>query len=95
LNAYETSIIQEEAPIFRIYPNPATHHLWIDADHLPPGQLEVSIHSLEGRELYRNSHPWSGSGIQLSLDLLKPGIYLLRCTNGPVSEIHRLMVINP
>jgi len=95
LSPYETSMPTEKAPSFRIYPNPATRQIQIEADHIAPGQLDLSIHTLDGRLVYHDTHPWYGSAVQLSLEALKPGIYLLRCTSGSASEVHRLMVIHP
>jgi len=92
---YEMSVPAPEAPAFRIYPNPAIHTFMVEPVNIPYGELELSVHSIDGRMVYHNTLTYHGSRIELSTALMEPGIYLVRCTIGGLSEVQRLMVIKP
>lgn len=94
LESYGVSIPLRETPGFRIYPNPAIHTFIVEPENIPHGELELSVHTIDGRMVYHNTLPFYGSGIEFSTALMEPGIYLVRCTSGTLSEVHRLMVIN-
>ena len=95
LELYGLSVPAPEAPVFRIYPNPAVHTFVVEPENVPYGELELSLHALDGRMIYHKFHSYHGSGIELSTKQMEPGIYLLRCTIGSLSEVQRLMVIKP
>ena len=82
-----------EAPAFRIYPNPAVNSFVVEPARLPYGQLELSVHSLDGRMIFQNTVSYHGSGMEFSTQQMESGIYLLRCSSGKHTEVHRLMVI--
>jgi hypothetical protein len=93
LEPYATSIPDPEAPAFRIYPNPAVNSFVVEPASLPHGQLELSVHSLDGRMIFQNTVSYHGSGMEFSTQQMESGIYLLRCSSGKHTEVHRLMVI--
>ena len=93
LQPHGVSVPQKEAPAFRVYPNPAVHSFMVQAMDIPHGTLELSLHSLDGRMIYQKTLSYSGSGIELSTQEMESGIYLLRCSSGKHTEVHRLMVI--
>jgi hypothetical protein len=93
LQAYGVSVPQKEAPVFRIYPNPAVHSFMVEPANISHGELELSVHSLDGRMIFQKIQSYQGSGIELSTNQMVPGIYLLRCTIGSLSEVHRLIVV--
>ena len=95
LEPFGLSVPVQEAPVFRIYPNPAVHTFMVEPENVPKGELELSLHTLDGRMIYHKLHSYHGSGIELSTKQMEPGIYLLRCTIGSLSEVQRLMVIKP
>ena len=95
LEPFGLSVPAQEAPLFRIYPNPAVHSFMVEPENVPHGELELSLHALDGRMIYQKIHSYYGSGIELSTRQMEPGIYLLRCTIGSLSEVQRLMVIKP
>ena len=95
LEPFGLSVHATKAPVFRIYPNPAVHTFMVEPENVPHGELELSLHALDGRMIYHKFHSYHGSGIELSTKQMEPGIYLLRCTIGSLSEVQRLMVIKP
>jgi hypothetical protein len=95
LEPHDLSVPAPEAPVFRIYPNPAVHTFMVEPENVPHGELELSLHTLDGRMIYHKIHSYHGSAIELSTKQMEPGIYLLRCTIGSLSEVQRLMVIKP
>ncbi len=95
LEPFGLSVPVQEAPVFRIYPNPAVHTFMVEPENVPHGEMELSLHALDGRMIYHKFHSYHGSGIELSTKQMEPGIYLLRCTIGSLSEVQRLMVIKP
>lgn len=84
-----------EAPTFRIYPNPAVSTFVVEPFNTPTGDLEISVHSIDGRMIIHRIHSYHGSGITFSTKQMEPGIYLVRCSSGSLSMLQRLMVIKP
>ncbi|MEA3461255.1 MAG: M14 family zinc carboxypeptidase [Bacteroidota bacterium] len=95
LEPWGLSVPDQGAPAFRIYPNPAMHSFMVEAENMPHGELELSVHSMDGKMIYHNKLPYHGSGIELSTTGMEPGIYLVHCSSGTLSEVYRLMVIQP
>jgi hypothetical protein len=95
LRSYPVPVVQQEEPSFRIYPNPAVHRFMVDAVHLHHGPLELSIYSMDGRRLIHTVRSYEGSAIELSTSQLRAGTYLIRCTIGRHTEVHRLLVLKP
>jgi len=92
---YGVSVPLLKTPRFRIYPNPAVHSFMVDPENIPYGELDLWVHSIDGRVVYHNTLPYHGSRIELSTAQMEPGIYLVRCTMGSLSEVQRLMVFKP
>jgi len=84
-----------EVPAFRIYPNPAVNSFMVEPVKLPYGELELSVYSMDGRKIFRQTVSYQGGGMEISTQEMEPGIYLLRCSSGKHSEVHRLVVIKP
>jgi len=95
LKAFALEVQLSEAPAFRIYPNPAIHSFMVEPLNMPHGDLELSVHSLDGKMILQEIHSYHGSGIELSTFQMRQGIYLLRCSMGSHLEVHRLIVIKP
>jgi predicted deacylase len=93
LQSYGVSVPQQEAPVFRIYPNPAVNSFVVEPVMLPYGELELLVHSMDGRMIYQNTVSYHGGGIEFSTQEMESGIYLVRCSSGKHTEVHRLMVI--
>ena len=94
LKHYELSVPLPEAPGFRIYPNPAINNFIVEPENIRGGDLEVWILAMDGRMVYHTIARYNGSGIEIPTRQMEPGIYLVRCSCGSVSEVHRVMVIN-
>ena len=84
-----------EVPTFRIYPNPAVNTFVLEPFNTPIGELEISVHSIDGRMIIHKTVSYHGSGISFSTKQMEPGIYLVRCSSGSLSMLQRLMVIKP
>lgn len=67
----------------KVYPNPATESIFVEAQGLNPGAGSISVTDLAGKQLIdRNLQ--SGGNINTSIDIrsLSPGIYLLNIKTG-------------
>lgn len=95
LKAYGLSVEDRKVPGFRIYPNPAVYSFVVEPANLPHGELKLAVYSLDGKLVSLETHPYHGSGIELSASQMEPGIYMLRCTIENYSEVKRLMVFKP
>lgn len=91
---YGMSVPLPEAPGFRIYPNPAVYSFIVEPENIPSGELEVWVHAIDGRMVYHTITRYNGSGIEIPTRQMQPGIYLVRCSCGNVSEVQRVMVIS-
>jgi len=91
---YDMSVPLPEAPGFRIYPNPAVNSFIVEPENIRGGEVEVWVHALDGRMVYYTIEHYYGSGIEIPTRQMEPGIYLVRCSCGNVSEVQRVMVIN-
>ena len=65
----------------------------VEPANIPYGELELSVHSLDGRMIFQTIVPYQGSAIEFSTDQMESGIYVLRCSFGKLSVLQRLMVI--
>ena len=91
---YNMSVPLPKAPGFRIYPNPAVNSFIVEPENIHGEELEVWVHAIDGRMVYHTIARYSGSGIEIPTRQMEPGIYLVRCICGNLSEVHRVMVIN-
>lgn len=85
-------------PRLNTYPNPASHYLRVNLD-LPEqaaqsGAIELVMHDLNGREVYRQNHPEvRNSEITIDVSAIKAGIYMLHCTvNGVWVDAEKVVV---
>jgi hypothetical protein len=84
-----------EIPEFRLYPNPSSGLISIEPVNLPPGQLVVSILSLEGKLLISKQFTWQGEALVMDLGQLENGLYLVQSSMHSYRKLHRLLVIGP
>jgi hypothetical protein len=75
-----------------IYPNPAKEWLTLDFNSNMQKQLNVSLFSIEGKEVKNWSEKYT-SKMYLTLPQLSNGIYFLKIRNG-ASEVVRKLVVN-
>lgn len=73
--------LQEAAPAFRAYPNPAGNTLFFEMEpQRSPSQVEVEAISLTGQWLLHES--FTGNTGQVNLEHLPPGMFILRVRLG-------------
>jgi hypothetical protein len=95
LESWPVSVPENETPDFHLYPNPSSGLLYIEPVHLPPGELILTIHSLEGKALITKKLFWQGEALVLDIGQLENGIYLVRSSMSSHQMVHRLLVIGP
>jgi len=93
LEARPNKVPEQEVFDFRVYPNPALHSFMVEPLNFPHGELEFSVHSMDGRMVFKKTLPYYGSRIEFSTKQMESGIYLLRCSTGNQVMLQRLMVI--
>jgi len=95
LKSQSSIVPRNEAPDFRLYPNPASHILYLEPVNLPPGALSLSIHSLDGRTWIRKELPWHGEALETDISRLENGLYIVRLSAPSQQIVRRLLVIDP
>ncbi|MEM1320548.1 MAG: T9SS type A sorting domain-containing protein, partial [Bacteroidota bacterium] len=83
-------IIKDER--VRVFPNPATNHLWIDAPHLELEQL--SLYDAYGQLVIHNQSLQRGRS-QVLLSTLPSGIYLLKIQSPEGILTRRIVLESP
>jgi ELWxxDGT repeat protein len=79
-----------EAPIWNIFPNPASTTATV---RLPAGYSgNVELYDALGR-LVRQAPAKNAQLVQLDLDGLQPGLFAVRLSNLPAAPAHKLMII--
>ncbi|MBK6767231.1 MAG: T9SS type A sorting domain-containing protein [bacterium] len=77
-----------------IYPNPANGFVTIDVQPLSSSQpVEISIYSVQGREVDRLSLPWTSRSHFYDVSPLATGLYFLHATNGRKYLTPKLVVL--
>lgn len=95
LEAWESSIVEQAAPSLQIYPNPSSGILYVEAANLPPGEMKLSIYSLEGKVLITKILPWNGEALELDISQLAHGLYFVHASMHSKAMVSRLAVIGP
>lgn len=80
-----------EMQALRLYPNPASNVLTVEAGLDPGTDAAVSIIHLTGRSLLEKNIPWEGIA-RIDVSGLPPGIYILRLRQDEKSLTHRFVV---
>lgn len=77
----------------KVYPNPTSGDLNIVISQFIPSEFNISLHDLMGRKLMEQSYGnFGGQQVQLHVDHLSEGIYLLRMQAENSSLIRRIRV---
>ncbi len=87
LEPWPDHVPTHKSPLFRIWPNPATHQLTIEPITIPQDQMEVTIYSLTGRVLFHGNYVNNGNPVHLNIDHLQSGFYLIRINSTTRSFI--------
>lgn len=85
---HEVSIAQAETYQVRLYPNPASDYMRIEADGL--AMQRVELYDMQGRQL-RSFAPASSSQCALELHSLPTGTYIVRITSDN-SIVHKKII---
>lgn len=73
---------ENEANNWDVYPNPASHFLWIDALGNGNSNARIEFTDVLGRKVYTENFDASFGKVQIALDHLKTGIYIYGIYNG-------------
>lgn len=74
----------------RIYPNPVNSSLFIETRNTQ-ANISVNLYNLAGKKLHAIASSQSASRMELNVNKLKPGIYLLEIEDGTTREMHKLI----
>lgn len=86
----------EQSTLFNLYPNPAAN--WINLEYAleKPGNVQIVIYDMSGREATRVDAGYRHAGFishKINLPNLTKGVYLLNLhTNGITSNTHKLII---
>ena len=78
----------------RIYPNPTTGKIWLQAQHLFTEPIQIQIRDLQGKEVFtaEQSNPWNA----LSWDVshLEKGMYFIQISSREQTTWHKIVKID-
>jgi len=94
LESWPTGVPLHEAPELRLYPNPASGTLYLEPMHLPPGELTLDIHSLDGRIWISRRISWQGEALEVDINGLENGLYVVRISTPGFRMVKRMVVID-
>ncbi|MEQ9305901.1 MAG: RICIN domain-containing protein, partial [Marinoscillum sp.] len=88
-----TSILPNDEMNIQVYPNPVSDLLYLTINPADKGEAEVRLISSAGQEVYRaNLTIERGANqIQIKIDDLSPGIYLLELTSDQLNQRERII----
>jgi hypothetical protein len=73
------------APGFRLYPNPAGTSAFLEPSGLEPGELELRVVGMDGKEALHLTLPYTGEPVPLNLEMLPAGFYIVQVTIGDLT----------
>jgi hypothetical protein len=76
-----TGLPVENNTSLRLYPNPVKDHFTVDLDHETIRAL-IELTSLQGNLIFSSEHEIYNGKLEVNVDELPPGMYLLRITAG-------------
>jgi hypothetical protein len=94
LESWPSGVSLHEAPELRLYPNPASGTLYLEPMHLPPGELTLGIHSLDGRTWISRRISWQGEAVEVDISGLENGLYMVGVSTPGFRMVKRLVVID-
>ncbi|PSK89871.1 choice-of-anchor V domain-containing protein [Taibaiella chishuiensis] len=84
--------VQDLAAIsdLRVYPNPATDQLHLGSDQVTPGNYQVTIYDMTGREVLRQAQQAGAGKLQVNLAIghLPAGSYILHLNGKQQAAVH-------
>lgn len=95
LESWPLSVREIPLPTLQLYPNPSSGILYLEALHLPPGELRLDILSLDGKTLISKKLIWQGEALPLDMHGLENGMYFVQVTSHAHRMIDRVLIIGP
>jgi len=92
LESWPVSVPETKTPEFRLYPNPSSGILFLEPSNLPPGELILTIHSLDGKMLMNKTWSWQGGALELDISQLENGLYIVQSRIHSHLMVRRLVV---
>ncbi len=85
------SLKEEKKQEIRLYPNPATNHIWLQlAENTTLAQAQIELYSSSGRLLYKEQP--SSHFHKIDVAHLPKGLYLVRLWDGERWFAEKLVV---
>jgi Zn-dependent metalloprotease len=67
----------------KVFPNPAREKIYVKLNNVSTSQVEISVFSIEGKQIMDSYQEFSESTSELDIESLKPGLYLIEIkSNG-------------
>jgi len=95
MEPYAASVSENETPDFRLYPNPSSGRLFLEPANLDPGELILTIYSLDGKVVLAKKLFWQGDALELDISQLDNGMYFVQSSIHSSVIVHSLLVIGP
>jgi hypothetical protein len=92
LEPWQVSVPETKTPEFRLYPNPSSGILFLEPSNVPPGELILTIHSLDGKMLMNKTWSWQGGALELDISQLENGLYIVQSRIHSHLMVRRLVV---
>jgi hypothetical protein len=80
----------KENPLFKVYPNPASDYLVVEFENRVPS-FEYSMFDMTGRLILSDCFENRMFG-EIDVSGLLPGIYLIRVSDGTITEKKRIAI---
>jgi len=93
-NASQTTIQKIDIPSFNIYPNPSKGKVFVDFGGLDSSDSAINIYDLGGRKVFsrKMENDTNEKQIELNLNELTKGIYLIEIENSQFKQTRKLMI---
>ena len=95
MESWPNHVDESELPAFRLYPNPSSGLLYVEPENISPGELILTIHSLDGKLMMSKKLFWHGGALELDIDQLENGMYFVKTSIDSHQMVNSLLVIDP
>lgn len=86
--------VEEETKSLKIYPNPVSGHMYMQAKGLSPGKQTLDIYDIMGRRTYSSTIELADSNLlaEVNLPYISDGIYLVKLGNDKANVIGKIII---
>lgn len=86
--------VEEETKSLKIYPNPVSGHMYMQAKGLSPGKQTLDIYDIMGRRIYSSTIELADSNLlaEVNLPYISDGIYLVKLGNDKANVIGKIII---